>query len=75
MERRRELLWSSGENGDLAADQALALWIASPEHLRNLLTPSWQSIGIGAVAVQRAGGVYGGTDVIIVATDFGARTA
>lgn len=68
------LLWSTGENGSLPADQALALWVASPPHLHNLLTPAWQSIGIGATAAHQAGGIYGGADVILLATDFGART-
>jgi uncharacterized protein YkwD len=67
------LLWSTGAVGSLSASQALALWEASPPHRAILLTPGWRQIGIGAVAVQDAGGVYAGGNVLIVAADFGAR--
>jgi uncharacterized protein YkwD len=68
------LLWSSGPSGSLGARQALAIWIASPPHHHILLTPSWKQLGIGAVAARQAEGVYGGQDVLIIATDFGTRT-
>jgi uncharacterized protein YkwD len=67
------LLWSTGTVGTLAASKALSAWIASPAHLHNLLTPTWRQIGIAAVAAQGAQGLYGGQDVLILATDFGAR--
>jgi uncharacterized protein YkwD len=70
--------WSVGENllwasPDVTAPAAMKMWIASPEHLRNLLTPGWRSIGISAVHVLRAPGVYHGLDVTIITTDFGVR--
>jgi uncharacterized protein YkwD len=70
--------WSVGENllwaaPSISAKAALALWIASPEHLRNLLTPRWREIGISAVHVSSAPRVYHGQTVTIVTTDFGVR--
>jgi uncharacterized protein YkwD len=75
---RNHTFWSVGENllwaaPSVGAKQALALWIASPEHLRNLLTPRWREIGISAVHVSSAPGVFQGKPVTIVTTDFGVR--
>jgi uncharacterized protein YkwD len=69
--------WSVGENlawayPALSARQALALWLASPAHRENLLSPVWREIGLGAVHVV-AGGVYGGRNVTILTADFGVR--
>jgi uncharacterized protein YkwD len=70
--------WSVGENllwssPTVSAGQAMKLWIASPEHLRNLLSPQWRQIGVSAVHVAAAPGVYGGRGVTIITTDFGVR--
>jgi uncharacterized protein YkwD len=70
--------WTVGENllfasPSIGADAAMKLWIASPEHLRNLLDPNWRNLGVSAVHVLDAGGVYGGNEVTIITTDFGAR--
>jgi uncharacterized protein YkwD len=70
--------WSVGENllwssPDVSAQKALAMWEASPEHLRNLLDPNWREIGISALHAPQAPGVYQGLAVTIVATDFGVR--
>jgi uncharacterized protein YkwD len=70
--------WSVGENllwssPDVGASKALQMWIASPEHLRNLLDPSWREIGVSAVHAESAPGVYDGQPVTIVTTDFGVR--
>jgi uncharacterized protein YkwD len=70
--------WSVGENllwssGTLTAPVALNLWMKSPGHRKNILTPGWREIGISAVAVRSAPGVFGGRDVVIVTTDFGSR--
>lgn len=70
--------WSVGENllwssPDVDADGALRLWIASPEHLANLLNPRWRQIGVAAVHMTQAPGVFHGMDVTIVTTDFGVR--
>jgi uncharacterized protein YkwD len=70
--------WTVGENllwksPDVSAATALNMWIASPEHLRNLLDPHWTDLGVSSVHVDSAGGVYGGKPVTIITTDFGAR--
>lgn len=70
--------WSVGENlvwesPGLSAGGAMKLWIASPPHLANLLSKQWRQIGISAVGVAHASGVYGGRHVVIITTDFGAR--
>ncbi|HZT85857.1 MAG TPA: CAP domain-containing protein [Gaiellaceae bacterium] len=71
-------LWSVGENllwvaPGVSAGRAMKLWIASPEHLRNLLGSQWRQIGVSAVRVPRAPGVFHGLRVTIVTTDFGVR--
>jgi uncharacterized protein YkwD len=70
--------WSVGENlvwasPDISADQAIQLWLNSPPHRKNLLTPAWREIGLGAVHALGAPGVYKGLDVTIVTADFGVR--
>jgi uncharacterized protein YkwD len=57
----------------VTAARAMQMWIASPEHLRNLMDPRWRQIGVSAVRVLHAPGVYQGMRVIIITTDFGAR--
>jgi uncharacterized protein YkwD len=70
--------WSAGENlvwasPSLSAGSAMRLWISSPPHLANLLSRQWRQIGISAVGVARAPGVYGGKRVMIITADFGVR--
>ena len=65
------LLWSSPT---VSAAQAMKLWIASPPHLENLETAKWRDLGVSAVSVANAGGVYCGQTVTIVTTDFGVRS-
>ena len=70
--------WSVGENllwssPNVTAASAMQMWIASSEHLRNLLTPQWRMLGVSAVHVVSAPGVYRGLPVVIVTTDFGVR--
>lgn len=70
--------WSVGENllwssPDVDAAGALKMWVASPEHLANLMNKNWREIGVSALHTSAAGGPYQGLDVTIVATDFGVR--
>jgi uncharacterized protein YkwD len=70
--------WSVGENllwssPDVDPHRALEMWLASPEHKRNLTAARWREVGIAAVHVRAAPGVYKGLDVTIVTTDFGVR--
>jgi uncharacterized protein YkwD len=71
--------WSVGENllwssGNLSAATALKLWMQSPGHRKNILTPRWREIGLSALKVRAAPGVYGGRDVVIITSDFGVRS-
>jgi uncharacterized protein YkwD len=71
--------WSVGENllwasGRLNATRALDLWMSSPGHRKNILTAGWREIGLSAVAVPHAPGVFGGRDVVIITSDFGMRS-
>jgi uncharacterized protein YkwD len=75
---RNYAYWSVGENllwssPSVSASGAMTMWIASPEHLANLLTPRWRELGVSAVSVVHAPGVFGGRRVIIITTDFGDR--
>jgi uncharacterized protein YkwD len=49
------------------------MWLASPEHRANLRNKTWRDLGVSAVYVPDAGGVYGGNTVTIITTDFGVR--
>ena len=71
--------WSVGENllwstTGLDAAGALKLWMASPGHRKNILTPRWREVGLSAVTVPAAPGVFGGHDVVIITSDFGVRS-
>ena len=75
---KNKTYWTVGENllfasPDIGAADALQLWIESPEHLANLKNPNWRDLGVSAVHVVNAGGVYQGEDVTLITTDFGAR--
>lgn len=70
--------WTVGENllfasPSIGARAAMREWINSPEHLANLKNKNWRDLGVSAVYVPDAGGVYGGNAVTIITTDFGAR--
>jgi uncharacterized protein YkwD len=71
--------WSVGENllwssPDIDGAHALKLWLASPEHRKNLVNPRWREIGVSAVHAVQAPGVFHGLEVTIVTTDFGVRS-
>jgi uncharacterized protein YkwD len=70
--------WSVAENlawasPDLGATRVMHMWLRSPMHRENLLTAEWREIGIGAVHVDSAPGIFGGAPVTIVTVDFGVR--
>jgi uncharacterized protein YkwD len=71
--------WSVGENlvwasPDLSSSSALSMWMGSPPHRGNLLNRQWREIGLSAVHVTAAPGVFGGQAVTIVTANFGSRT-
>ena len=48
--------WTVGENlvyssPDISAATAMKMWIGSPEHLANLMNPSWRNLGVASVHV------------------------
>ena len=69
--------WSVGENllwaTHVDAAAAVRMWMQSPPHRRNILTPQWREIGLSVVRASHAPGVYGGRDVVIITSDFGVR--
>jgi uncharacterized protein YkwD len=70
--------WAAGENilwssPDLDAATVLQMWLASPEHRKNLLSARWRDFGLGAVHAASAPGFYAGRTVTIVTADFGVR--
>jgi uncharacterized protein YkwD len=70
--------WSVGENllwssPNVDPQDALQLWMNSPEHRANILDPHWREIGISAVHAAAAPGTYKGLPVTIITTDFGVR--
>lgn len=70
--------WSAGENlaygsPSMSADGAVRAWMGSPGHRANILSTSWTEIGVGAVHVDSAPGVYAGRPATIITTDFGVR--
>jgi uncharacterized protein YkwD len=65
------LLWSSpGIDGQTV----VARWLGSPTHRHILLTSSWREVGLGVVEAAAAPGAYGGSDVDVVAAEFGTRS-
>jgi uncharacterized protein YkwD len=76
--RRGFRTWSVGENllwssPDVGAARAVQMWMNSPEHRANLLARSWRDVGLAAVHVASAPGVYHGDAVTVVTADFGVR--
>jgi uncharacterized protein YkwD len=70
--------WSVGENlayglPSLSAGGAVRAWMGSRGHRANLLSATWREIGLGAVHVDSAPGVYGGRRATIITADFGVR--
>ena len=71
--------WSVGENllwssPSIDAAGALQMWLDSPPHRKNLLTPQWREIGLSAVSVAAAPGVFEGRQTTIVTANFGTRS-
>ena len=62
------IAWASPS---MEADEVLAMWLASPGHRENLLSPKWRDVGVGAVRSSSAPGEFGGSEVTVVTLDFG----
>jgi uncharacterized protein YkwD len=64
------ILWNSPGIGPLTT---LKLWMNSPEHRANILSPAWRDIGISMIHLDSAPGTFGGGPTTLVTTDFGVR--
>jgi uncharacterized protein YkwD len=72
--------WSVGENllyatDELDAGSVIQAWLQSPSHRRNILSPAWREVGIGAIHASSAGGEFGGARTLVVTMDFGTRSS
>lgn len=70
--------WSVGENllwssPDVDAAAAVRMWVESPPHRKNMLNARWREVGLSAVHVESAPGVFGDIEVTAVTVDFGVR--
>jgi uncharacterized protein YkwD len=71
--------WEVGENifwqspTTIAAISVVRSWLASPGHRANILSRQWRDVGVGAISLPSAPGVYRGSPVTIVTVDFGTR--
>ncbi|MEO5632916.1 CAP domain-containing protein [Gaiella sp.] len=71
--------WTVGENliyntDEITAEIAMAAWMASPGHRKNILTPGWREVGIGSLRAPSAGGPFVGEPTWVITLDFGARS-
>jgi uncharacterized protein YkwD len=71
--------WTVGENllsssANIDARRAVELWMNSPHHRDNLLSPTFRQMGIAAVHQRSAPGVFGGNDALVITLDLGARS-
>ncbi len=65
------LYWA---NGPIDGARIVDRWMTSPAHRSNLLAPGWTQVGVSAITVPSAPGVYDGLEVTVVTVDFGVRT-
>jgi uncharacterized protein YkwD len=71
-------VWNVGEtiefdSEEINAAEAVSLWMGSPPHRAALLDRTWREIGVSAIRVTRAPGIYEGDDITLVTADFGVR--
>lgn len=72
--------WTVGENllsssEHISAKRAVELWLQSPHHRENLLSPTFRQMGLAAVHQTSAPGVFGGRSALVITLDLGARVA
>ncbi len=70
--------WKVGENllyqsPDVSPGEVVRMWLESPKHRSNMLSPAWREVGVAAIHFDAAPGTYAGQSVTIVTADFGAR--
>ena len=64
------LYWQQGR---VTPAEVTAAWLESPPHRSDLLAARWREMGVSAVYVENAPGVFHGRDVTIIVVDFGVR--
>jgi uncharacterized protein YkwD len=64
------MIWAPGR---LEPQEAVERWLASAPHRRDLLG-RWRHIGVAALAVEGAPGVFGGRDITLAVVNFGRRS-
>jgi uncharacterized protein YkwD len=62
------LAWGMGETA--SPEEIMRMWLESPEHRKNLLSPKWREFGLG-VRLQTA--FLGNPDAAVWANEFGTR--
>lgn len=70
--------WAVGENlltapSKINARRAVELWMNSPRHRDNLLSPTFRQMGIAAVHQHSAPGVFGGNEALVITLELGVR--
>ena len=70
--------WRVGENllavvPDVAAAEAITLWMHSAEHRAILLDSAWREIGVFSLHSDSASGTFNNEPVTIITADFGVR--
>lgn len=70
--------WSVAENLAAAwpspsATETVRMWLKSPSHRRNLLSPLWREVGVAAIHSPQAPGDFGDSEITLVTADFGVR--
>jgi len=70
--------WSVGEillsvSPDVSARFAVRTWMRSREHRAEILNPRWRQVGVSALHVPVAPGIFEGGPVTVITVDFGAR--
>jgi uncharacterized protein YkwD len=72
--------WRLGENLAMfgqsrpSARSIVALWLSSPGHRTNLLSPHWRELGVAVRYAPQAGGAFGGLPTWVVTLDVGTRS-
>ena len=51
----------------------MSSWLESPTHRVNLMSRLWREVGLGAISVPTASGVFDASNVTILTADFGIR--
>jgi len=71
--------WTVAENlamfggAEPRAEEVVRMWLDSPPHRANLLSPSFKELGLGVRHTPQGTGVYAGLATWVITLDLGAR--